>query len=199
MMHIVKRFSLPVVQAVGSFFFPWPKLVRKYFSRRIQASIFGILVSLSVFVLIWILFVGQNSLSNRTIASVLIAPNLEVINAGTAQKEINLFQSCRAFSAIKPREIIDLTKNGSVCRGWEQIGESPNGTREWIASKYQVTRFSPRITRGHSRTDALGAFLDPFQLLMRVIFLVFCLFLICQTGFFSYRRFLNREEKTDKA
>ncbi len=196
-MRIVKRISLLVVQALGGFFYPWPKLVRKYFSRRIQASIFGILVSLTVFVVIWVLFVGQNSLSNRTIASVLIAPDFKVVQAGTRYKEVNLFENCRVFSAIKPSEINDLKKNGPVCKGWVQIDQWPYGIREWVASKYQVTQSLPRITKGNSRTDAWETFVDPIQPSFSKSFPALALFFLCQTGFYSYRRFLNRTQKHD--
>lgn len=199
MMQIVKRFSLPVVQVLGEFFFPWPKLVRKHFSRRIQASIFGILVSLSVFVLIWVLFVGQNSLSNRTIASVLITPDFKVVKAGTDFKETRLSENCRAYGAIRPRETMNLMKSGPVCRGWAQNGQGPYGLKEWVASQYQITQSSPRITEGNSRSDAWETFVDPVKPMLSKSFSVFVLFLVCQTGFFSYRRFLNREKKTDKA
>jgi hypothetical protein len=199
MMRIVKRISLLVVQALGGFIYPWPKLVRKYFSRRIQASIFGILVSLSVFVLIWVLLIGQNSLSNRTVASVLISPDFKVVKAGTAYKETRLSENCRSYGAERPRETITITKSGPVCRGWAQNGQGPYGLREWVASQYHITQFSPRITKGNSRSDALETFVDPVKPLLSKSFSAFVLFLVCQTGFFSYRRFLNREEKMDNA
>lgn len=192
-MKILNQTGKRVSLVLGAFLWPWPLLFKKLFSRRIQALFVGILASFSVFVFVWVLFVEQNSLSNRTIASVLITPDFKVVSEGTSYKEVRLSENCQMFSAIKPSEIVDLTKSGPICKGWIQTDEMPFGIREWTASKYQVTQSSPRITNGNSRTEAWEAFVDPIPPSMSRFSPAFFLFLICQTGFYSYRRFLNRE------
>lgn len=141
---------------------PWTTAHRPQISSLAKAVIVGCSVSLALWAVGWTLFSSSEDLNNRSVASVLINPDVRTIKAQPAQLIRN--GTCETYSISKPNpgylpssEATVFGETRPQCGEWTSgdysLGAGPS---RWVAPKFKRVAGWPSQSVGHSRSDAIG-------------------------------------------
>ena len=180
--------SLKVLRSgLFEFLQPWPTLVRRVLTVRVQAALKGVGASMIVLMLVWVLIVPHHDLSNRRVISVLVSPDLKVITEGQAYQRKKLSEPCLFTGLVPPNGPI-YPSSGITCRNWTTTGIATGVMQQWIGERFSFRRFIPREAYGNSRSDAVKQVLRPITFAFPFFQWLLIFFVVIQSGIWMYRR-----------
>ena len=182
---------------------PWSTVHRPQISSLTKAVIIGCSVSLALWALGWTLFSASADLSNRSVASVLINPDVRTIEA--LPPKLIRDGNCETYSISKPNpgylpdsEATVFEETRPECGEWTSGDFSLSvGPSRWVAPKFKRVDGWPSQSVGHSRSDAIGHATEVWfnagsSLLMPLVVL-----LVMQMGVFVGYQYFRRSSEPD--
>ena len=141
---------------------PWSTVCRPRISSLAKAVIVGCSVSFMLWAVGWTLFSSSSDLKHRSVASVLINPDVRIIEK--LSPSLIRDGNCETYSITKPNPGYlpdsEPTVFGEISR--PECGEWTSGDftqgvgpSRWVAPKYKRVEGSPAYSVGNSRSDAL--------------------------------------------
>jgi hypothetical protein len=135
------------------FFQPWGHKVLFSSNPLLRSVLVGVLASLSIFATARTLFSSTNDLRGRSVASVFISPDEQIVKAREESWTITGQCFSQAFGQ-PPEQRHSLVGQSKVCRNWKNV-DPYNRFSGWEATEYLYQSGSPEIKFGNSRQDAL--------------------------------------------
>jgi len=130
---------------------PWKRVRARYLTPRRKAVLLGFATSIGVLYGGWLLLVSKESLDDRNVVSVIVAPDRELLIKGTPEKVSMDSNDPRCFTLTRPS---DAFPAGDGCWWWRVEGFG------WQGTYRTVERARPDLYRENTRGDAVASIRD---------------------------------------